>query len=64
MGFYGRYCFVIKRTLIYYVATVHAEDLTFNVLIQHKSTLLGLVYFVKNNALPEQSTLRLNYSKM
>ena len=55
MGFYGRYCFVIKRTLIYYVATVHAEDLTFNVLIQHKSTLLGLVYFVKNNALPHWS---------
>ena len=37
------------------VATVHAEDLTlmYSYSVQQKSTLLGLVRFMKNGALPE-----------
>ena len=37
------------------VATVQAEDLTqmYSYSVQHKSTLLGLVFFMKNSALLE-----------
>ena len=53
------------------VATVHAEDLTqmYSYCVQQKSTLLGLLCFMKNSALPEhhitaQAWLQLNYAKM
>ena len=51
------------------VATVHAEDLTlYSYCVQQKSTLLGLLCFMKNSALPEhhvtaQAWLQLNYAK-
>ena len=53
------------------VATVYAEDLTqmYSYCVQQKSTLLGLLCFMKNSALPEhcvtaQARLQLNYAKM
>ena len=45
----------IKQLLLNNEATVHAEDLTqmYSYSVQQKSTLLGLVCFMKNSALPE-----------
>ena len=47
--------FDIKQLLLNSIATVHAEDLTqmYSYSVQQKSTLLGLVCFMKNSALPE-----------
>ena len=45
----------IKQLLLNNVATVHAEDLTqmYSYSVEEKSTLLGLVCFMKNGALLE-----------
>ena len=45
----------IKQLFLNNVATVHAEDLTqmYSYGVQQKSTLLGLVCYMKNSALPE-----------
>ena len=45
----------IKQLILNNVATVRAEDLTqmYSYSVQQKSALLGLVCFMKNNALPE-----------
>ena len=45
----------LKQLLLNNVATVRAEDLTqmYSYSVQQKSALLGLVCFMKNNALPE-----------